>query len=79
MKQNEGGGFFDVILDDGAYLLDVPASGLTELSVQHRLPLRLWERLPWLGKIKRNMWAKRWGANLDNPPRFFNEGERPNA
>lgn len=71
--------YWDVILSDGDYWLDVPAERLAELAVQHRLPLGFWERLPWFGKIKRNMWAKRWGANLDSPPRFFSERERPSV
>lgn len=55
---------YDAILIDGTYLINVPAARLGEVAVQHQLKLGPLERLPWLGKILRNMWAKKRGGRV---------------
>ena len=57
------GGRYDLVLDDGRHLLDVPVDPSLS-NIQHALRLRPWHRLPYLGIILRNFWAKQHGARL---------------
>ncbi|CAM2007172.1 hypothetical protein [Acanthopleuribacter pedis] len=61
---------YDAILQDGTYLIDVPVSELSGVVVHHRLKLGPFERLPWLGKIRRNMWAKKRGGRVDHTIKY---------
>jgi hypothetical protein len=58
---------FDIILDNGQFLLRVPETELTKLNIHHKRKLGLIDRLPWLGLVLRYMWAKKHGGCLENP------------
>ncbi len=66
-------GRYDVILHNGAYRVDIrlkPGSsslGREEGPIRHALRLGGRYRLPWLGKLWRNAWAKKRGAILIRP------------
>ena len=59
---------FDLILANGAYWIDVPSSLPPRQwqgeMVAKALYLRSWHRAPGVGKLLRNAWAKRNGAQL---------------
>ena len=60
---------FDLICADGTYYTsvraDAPPSRHRRRAVTHVLPVRGLLRLPFLGLILRNFWAKKNGAVLD--------------
>ena len=63
---------YDLVLENGIYVtgyrLESGQEHVDGLTIVHSLPLGFWQRLPVIGAISRNMWAKSRGAQLYEPP-----------